>query len=52
MGIQLMLIQTFGWSLAEIDRTDAVSLFDFIRQVANKGGEHRQGKRLFAEDVW
>jgi hypothetical protein len=28
LDMQLTLIKVFGWSLADIDRTDAVSLFD------------------------
>ena len=47
MEIQLTLVKSFGWSLADIDRTDAVSLFDFIRNVAQKAAP----RRLFAEDV-
>lgn len=42
-----MLVRSFGWSLAEIDRTDVVSLFDFVRHVAQMG----QPKQIFAEDV-
>ena len=52
MEIQLTLVKSFGWSLSDIDRTDAVSLFDFVRHVAGRSGEGRPGKQLFAEDVW
>lgn len=51
MNIQLMLVKSFNWSLADIDRTDAVSLFDFVRHVSSKGEESPK-KQLFAEDVW
>lgn len=47
MDLQLSLIKTFGWSLAELDRTEAVSLFDFVRHI---GGQNAP-KRLYAEDV-
>lgn len=47
MEIQLTLVKSFGWSLSDIDRTDAVSLFDFIRHVAQKTAP----KQVFAEDV-
>lgn len=48
MDIQLTLVKSFGWSLADIDRTDVGSLFDFVRYVAGKG----EPKQLFAEDLW
>lgn len=51
MNIQLMLVKSFNWSLADIDRTDAVSLFDFVRHVSSKG-EQSPNKQLYAEDVW
>lgn len=51
MDIQLMLVKNFSWSLADIDRTDVVSLFDFVRHVASKG-EQGTGRQLYAEDVW
>lgn len=42
-----MLIKSFGWSLAEIDRTDVTSLFDLVRHVSEKG----KPRQLYAEDV-
>lgn len=48
MDIQLMLVKSFGWSLADIDRTDSRSLFDFVRHVSSKGSSNKQ---LYAENV-
>lgn len=47
MDLQLSLVKTFGWSLAEIDRTDTGSLFDFVRHISGQAVP----KQLFAEDV-
>lgn len=47
MDLQLSLVKTFGWSLADIDRTDAESLFDFVRHISAQAAP----KQLYAEDV-
>jgi hypothetical protein len=47
LDMQLTLIQVFGWSLADIDRTDAVSLFDLMRHI----GRSHEPKQVFADEV-
>lgn len=47
LDMQQTLIQLFGWSLADIDRTDAVSLFDLMRHM----GRSQVPKTVFADEV-
>lgn len=41
------MIKTFQWSLDAIDRTDVVSLFDFLRRV----GKVNAPRKVFADEV-
>ena len=47
LDMQLTLIKVFGWSLADIDRTDAVSLFDLMRHICRS----QAPKTVFADEV-
>ncbi len=47
LDMQMTLIKAFGWSLADIDRTDAVSLFDLMRHF----GKAHEPKTVFADEV-
>ena len=47
LDMQLTLIKVFGWSLADIDQTDAVSLFDLMRHI----GRGPAPKKVFADEV-
>lgn len=42
-----MLVKSFNWSLADIDRTDSVSLFDFLRRM----GVNNAPRQVFADEV-
>lgn len=45
--MEIMMIKTFQWSLDAIDRTDVVSLFDFLRRV----GQVNAPRKVFADEV-
>jgi hypothetical protein len=45
--IEIMLIKTFNWSLDAIDRTDVVSLFDFLHRVGAKSAP----RQAYADEV-
>lgn len=45
--IEIMLIKTFKWSLDAIDRTDVVSLFDFLR----RAGMQNAPRQAYADEV-
>ncbi|MBP7212733.1 MAG: hypothetical protein KBA03_00730 [Anaerolineaceae bacterium] len=45
----MMLIKSFGWSLAEIDRTDSDSLFALLRH--NSGNGASKPRVLYADEV-
>jgi hypothetical protein len=47
LDMQITLIKVFGWSLADIDRTDSSSLFDLIRHI----GKGPKPKTVFADEV-
>lgn len=49
--LEITLVKSFGWSLAEIDRTDIESLFPFVARFAGTAGEVGAKKRLFVDQV-
>ena len=52
LDLEIMLIKTFHWSLYELDGTDAVSVFDFLRRFGEtEGAPEERKKKVFADQV-
>lgn len=43
LDLEIGLVQAFGWSLAEIDRTDAVSLLEFLGRFGESSSQPHPG---------
>jgi hypothetical protein len=49
--LEISLVNSFGWSLQEIDNTDIESLFPFIMRYAHTGGEPVVKQGIFCDQV-
>jgi len=45
LDLEISMIKNLQWNLNDLDQTDAVSLFDFIRRVNETGGEAPEVKK-------
>lgn len=49
--LEITLVKSFGWSLAEIDRTDIESLFSFLSRFAGTAGKVPAQQRSYVDQV-
>ena len=53
MDIKILMAQTYGWSLHDINQTDVIDLLHFINRatVGTKRGNGRGMKKMFCDDM-
>lgn len=49
MDLEISLVKAFGWSLADIDRTDVESLMPFLEGL-NRGGKRQAAPQVYCDD--